>query len=91
MSNKSLEIEARFGALEYMLQRLYMVTYATNGATSEVIAESHENMRSMIRNEKFGARDAGQEALAQGLFEDAFQHFLSGLESMLVEQGMLRK
>lgn len=91
MEERALKEEARLATLEYMVQRLYMITYASNQLASEEIRSAHAALREKRRTEEWPTKDPGQAALASGVFEDAFDDFLLGLESMLEDAGMLKK
>ncbi|MBV6488701.1 MAG: hypothetical protein H3C55_05740 [Pseudorhodoplanes sp.] len=91
MSEKALLLEARLATLEYMLQRLYMITYASNKTPEETIRAAHSAILEKRRTERWPTKDPAQAALASGAFEDSFAEFLSGLELMLEDQGLLKK
>ncbi|RDV05131.1 hypothetical protein [Undibacter mobilis] len=91
MAIKDVKIETRLTTLEYMLQRLYLITYAANGMTSDQIKVGHENMRQKRRTEQWPSSDPALSAFVAGEIEEAFDNFLLGLESMLENQGLLKK
>jgi hypothetical protein len=91
MDEKYLKLMFQVTALEYLVQRLYMFSYAGTNLTPDQIRQSHENMRTMARTQKWPGLDVGHTALASGGIEDAIGDFLNGLESMLGEKGLLPK
>jgi len=89
MNEPLTKVVGQLAAHEYLLQRLYMITYATLKIPPEQIQQSHANMRKMILATDWPGTEPGLAALASGEIEDSINSFLSGLESMLVEKGLL--
>lgn len=87
MSEKEVKIEARLATVEYMLQRLYFITYAANGVTSEQIEKAHASLREQHLTQTFPSDDPAISALASGETEEALSDFLSGLEKLLKTEG----
>jgi hypothetical protein len=49
MDEKAIKLEARLGAIEYMVGQLFRMFYLSVGATPEMVEKSHEKFREYLR------------------------------------------
>lgn len=91
MSEKDVKLFCQVTALEYMLQRLYMIMYAKEGVTHALAMQSHSNLINHINDTTFPISDPSRSMLATGEIGDALSSFLRGLEEMMEESGKFPK
>jgi hypothetical protein len=49
MDEKAIRLEARLGAIEYMVGQLFKMVYLSTGVTPKMVEESHERLREHLR------------------------------------------
>jgi hypothetical protein len=90
MDKEKLELQARLATLEHMLQLLFAKVYYVQNLSSDDIKRSHEAIRKARQTETWNnIQDPATIALLSGLFEDACNDFLRGLEDKLKLAGRL--
>jgi hypothetical protein len=91
MSEKDVKLFCQVTALEYMLQRLYLMMYAKEGITFDLAKQAHTNLIEHINQTTFPTTDAARSMLAAGEIGDALSSFLHGLEEMMEDSGRFPK
>lgn len=82
MSEEAVKLEARLTALEYLVQRLYAVTYVAGNISDDQIAKSDADLLEYFRLRSFPSNDPAISGLVSGETEDALSHLLSETAKM---------
>ncbi|WNJ88473.1 hypothetical protein [Bosea sp. 685] len=91
MSENDVKLFCQLTALEYMLQRLYVIMYAKEGFDLTSAKTFHKGLIEHINSQTFPTPDAAQSMLAAGELGDALSGFLCGLEQMMEDSGRFPK
>jgi hypothetical protein len=76
MDEKAIKLEARLGAIEYMLAELFKMVYLISGATPEMVESSHEKLREHLRTMAMPTTDPAISDLAAAEIQEAHEHLL---------------
>jgi len=76
MNPTEVRLEARLGAIEYMIGQLFKSVYSITGATPEMIERSHQALRDYLRVMSIPMDDPAISDLSAGELQDAYEHLL---------------
>lgn len=88
MDEKGIRLEARLGAIEYMIAHLHKVLHGAIGATPEMTEDAIQQFEKSLENETFPALDPASSDLVAGEIQDAFRHLLGVIREV---GGLARK
>ncbi|HZP70715.1 MAG TPA: hypothetical protein VFB29_12295 [Pseudolabrys sp.] len=80
MDHKTLKLEARLGAIEYMIAELFKKTYAMNGTPLKQVRKDHEQFRKHLRRMSLPIPDPAMSDLTAGELMDAFENLMEKIE-----------
>ena len=76
MDEKAIKLEARLGAIEYMVGQLFRMFYLSVGATPEMVEKSHEKFREHLRTMPMPPSDPAISDLAAAEIQEAHERLL---------------
>lgn len=82
MNQEAFNLEVRLTALEYLVLRLYALTYIANNQSQEKIKEGHGRMLAHFRTQKFPSNDPAMSGLISGELEDRLTSLLGVIEKI---------
>ena len=80
MDEKAIKLEARLGAIEYMVGQLFGMVYSAVGATPEMIEKSHEKLRQHLQTMAMPSNDPTISDLVAGEMQEAHERLLRIIE-----------
>ena len=76
MDEKAIKLEARLGAIEYMIGELFKMVYLLGSVTPEMVVESHEKLREHLRTMPMPTTDPAVSDLAAAEIQEAHERLL---------------
>jgi hypothetical protein len=76
MDEKAIKLEARLGAIEYMIGELFKMVYRLGGATPAMVVESHEKFREYLRTMPMPTTDPALSDLVAAEIQEAHERLL---------------
>jgi hypothetical protein len=80
MDRKAIKLQARLGAIEYMIAELFKKFYAMNGTRLKDVRKDHELLRKYLRKMSLPIPDPAMSDLTAGEMMDAFENLLEKIE-----------
>ncbi len=80
MDQEAIKLEARLGAIEYMVGQLFKISYGLANVTPEMIEKSHETFREKLRMLPVPDNDPAISDLVAQEMQDAHEHLLGIIE-----------
>lgn len=80
MDRKTFKLEARLGAIEYMIAELFKKVYAASGTPLKNVRKDHEVLRKYLRKMSLPIDDPALSDLTAGEMMDAFENLMEKIE-----------
>jgi hypothetical protein len=80
MDENAIKLEARLGAIEYMIGQLFKMVYGLAAATPELIEKSHGKLREHLRTMPMPSTDPAIADLAAAEIQEAHERLLGIIE-----------
>ena len=80
LDRKTFRLEARLGAIEYMIAELFKKTYAMSETPRKHVRKDHELLRKYLRKMSLPIPDPALSDLTAGEMMDAFEKLMEKIE-----------